>query len=590
MILPQRSNPARRTGIRWWLVTVFFGLAVSLAAAPLPQDSGQTPSVDVDALQAQQTSQPVPAARQASNVAVLTVEGAIDRVTLMSLERRVKDAVENGADAIVIELNTPGGLSGATLDICHLIKNDAPANTVAWVNSNAYSAGSIIALACREIVMSPNARMGDAAPIAVRGGQLIPLPPAERAKQESPILTEVIDSARRNGYDENLVRSLISVGVELWMMENVNTGERIFVDREEYKAVFGEEPAESIPSATPAKMKKSPLLPFSRWDDRAVDKEEIEADIELGQTRQPNRERLTSSDADAWQPIMQVVSDTELLTMTEQEAIYYGLAEKVVADDDEIKAFFDAKTVTRNGGTWSEGLVRFLLNFWVRVILVVVFLVGMFIEMAAPGTGVFGLIAFIAIAILLGAPYLMGASSWWPIAMVGLGVLLVLTELFVIPGVGIAGLVGAASLLIGLVGTFTMGDVSGIVGQGDLLKGVAGTVMGLFVAGVAMWLISRHIYSVPMLEKMILKAELSSSEDASQSTGMLAAMGSAATGMGVSIGDEGVSITDIRPAGRGEFHGKIIEVQVSAGYIERGTRVRVTKITPFAVEVEAVDA
>jgi len=584
MFLLQRSNPARRIGTRWWLVALFFGLAISLAAAPLPQDASDSENDADIATQATPTKQAVPAARQASHVAILTVDEAIDRVTLVSLERRVEQAVANGADAIVIELNTPGGRADATLDICHLIKNDAPANTVGWINTTAYSAGAIIALSCREIIMAPNARMGDAAPINVIGGQLVPLPPDERAKIESPILAEVVDSARRNGYDENLVQSMVSVGVELWMLENTTTGERVFVDRAEYKDIFGTDPVENL---TPVAPPSGPgmVLPSGA----PVDRDELKKDIELAQTRLPNRERLTATDADDWKPVMQVISDDRLLTVTEQQAIAYGLAERVVATDDDIKKYVDATTVTRYGSTWSEGLVRFLLNFWVRVILVIVFLVGMFIEMAAPGTGVFGLLSFIAIAILLGAPYLIGASTWWPMALVGVGVLLVLIELFVIPGIGIAGILGAASLLVGLVGTFMIGDVSGIVGQGDLLKGVAGTVMGLFVAGVAMWLISRHIYSVPMLEKMILKAELASG-DASKSTGMLAAMGTAATGMGVNIGDEGVAITDIRPAGRGEFHGKIIEVQCSAGYIERDMPVRVTKITPFAVEVEAIDA
>ena len=61
---------------------------------------------------------------------------------------------------------------------------DAPANTVAWINPKAYSAGTIIALACREIVVSPNSAFGDAAPISPFG----PIPITERAKIESPLL------------------------------------------------------------------------------------------------------------------------------------------------------------------------------------------------------------------------------------------------------------------------------------------------------------------------------------------------------------------------------------------------------------------
>src|SRR5690606_34714401 len=77
------------------------------------------------------------------------------------------------------------------------------------------------------------------------------LPATERAKLESPLLDEVVDSARRNHYDENLVQSFVSVGVELWLIENGETGEKVFVDREEYRAAIGEEPPSELTSITP---------------------------------------------------------------------------------------------------------------------------------------------------------------------------------------------------------------------------------------------------------------------------------------------------------------------------------------------------
>ena len=112
-----------------------------------------------------------PAFRQADTVAVLSVRKEIDLITLRSLERRLDEAIAAGADAIVIELDTPGGRADAMLDICHLLKTDAPANTVAWIHPKAYSAGAVIALACREIVVSPNSVMGDAAVIAALPGK-----------------------------------------------------------------------------------------------------------------------------------------------------------------------------------------------------------------------------------------------------------------------------------------------------------------------------------------------------------------------------------------------------------------------------------
>ena len=51
----------------------------------------------------------VPAWRQASRVAVVPVQGEIDAVTRASVERRVAEAAASGADAAVLELDTPGG-------------------------------------------------------------------------------------------------------------------------------------------------------------------------------------------------------------------------------------------------------------------------------------------------------------------------------------------------------------------------------------------------------------------------------------------------------------------------------------------------
>ena len=69
---------------------------------------------------------PTPNYRQASNVVVITIDGAVDSLTAQSVERRLNEA--KGADAIVFELNTPGGDLMSTLQICYQIKNNSTAN------------------------------------------------------------------------------------------------------------------------------------------------------------------------------------------------------------------------------------------------------------------------------------------------------------------------------------------------------------------------------------------------------------------------------------------------------------------------------
>ena len=248
---------------------------------------------------------PIPAWRKASQVAVLPITGPIDQVTATSIKRRLQEAVADGAEAIVFDINTPGGELMATLEICRLIKYEAPANTIAWVHPFAFSAGTIIALACREIVVSPDATFGDSAPVSPLG----PIPETERAKLESPILTEVIDSARRRHYDEQIVQAFVSVGVELWLLKNSETGEVIFVDANEYQQIFGKAPPdELVKVSTPSTGENSIVSPF--FDAIASSSEPLAPDsIAYEQLLPSSRPRLGPEAAEKWELMGQVVAE-----------------------------------------------------------------------------------------------------------------------------------------------------------------------------------------------------------------------------------------------------------------------------------------
>ena len=205
----------------------------------------------------------IPPARKASVVCVLPIQGEMDALTVSGLAQRLAQAKNAGADAIVLQLDTPGGDLLATLELCRQIKSEYPANTVAWIRPRAYSAGVITALACREIVVAPQSVLGDAAPIAaIPVAGLISLPAAERAKMEAPLLSEVTDSSRRSGHDERLARAFVCVGDELWLVEDAARGERYVVDVNEYKIVFGHDPIR-LRGSTPATTEDASMTPPS---------------------------------------------------------------------------------------------------------------------------------------------------------------------------------------------------------------------------------------------------------------------------------------------------------------------------------------
>jgi membrane-bound serine protease (ClpP class) len=267
---------------------------------------------------------------------------------------------------------------------------------------------------------------------------------------------------------------------------------------------------------------------------------------------------LTRADGDQWKLVKQVVSNDRLLVLKPPQALEYGLAAATIANDDQLKAYFGAQTLERYPRNWSETLAQFLINPIVRGVLLVIFVICLLIELAAPGMGVFGATAGLSLLIVIGAPWLAGMAQWWEILLIVVGLALIAVELFVIPGFGVAGVGGAGCVLVGLVGTFVSDDLSTPAGQSDLIAGVTATLTALLAAGIGAWLLFRQIETLPLLGRFILKAEVGEPQRAAAGagTGLLEAIGSGERPL--ETGSVGVAETDLRPAGRADFDGRLV--------------------------------
>ena len=565
--------------IRWATLRIL-PLAMTIALAAI---CGAVPRAH--AQDAATTPVAVPAWRQASRVAVVTVHGEIDAVTRASTERRIAAAAAAGAGAVVLELDTPGGDMYATLELCLYLKDRAPVPIWAWVHPKAYSAGAIIALACRGILVSPGGAFGDAAPISVIPGLgLQPMPVAERAKMEAPVLSEVVDSARRRGYDENLVRAFVSAPDEVWLLERNDHGARMFVGRQEYREAFGTDPptTRAAGSGRAEFSPGAPAMPFvdlrlrRQADEGPSNPAERDAQVEHEQTRPPVRERLTAEAARDWHVVGQVDGAEELLVTYAPEAIAFGLADRTVADDRELAAHFGALTVTRSDENVGDALVRFLTSWPVRLVLVVVLLGGFFVEIAAPGVGWFGAASTAALVLLVGAPALGGVGTWWPLLVVLLGALLVVIEIFLIPGVGMVGFLGGACIVVGLVASFLDAPIASEEGRADLATAIGIVAGGGILAVGAAWALLRTLPRSRFMRAAVLEATAGGQ-----------AMPSASPAGTVAAGERGLALTPLRPVGKAEFRGSVVEVQAVGTFVDAGTRIVVVRSTAYAVEVEA---
>ncbi|MFM1803827.1 MAG: hypothetical protein RL136_706 [Planctomycetota bacterium] len=536
---------SRPIGVLVFLVPVLAALLMAL-----PASVAGSPASGATAAAGAAQARSIPSERKATRVAVIPITGAIDSVTLWSVERRLRSAVSLGYDAVVFELDTPGGEVGAMLGICLRIKSEAPANTVAWIRPMAYSAGTFIALSCREVVVAPGSVFGDAAPIAAMPGVgVVPLPAAERAKQESPLLDELDAAASRRGDDPRLLRAFVAVEQELWLIEHATDGTRRFADRAELERI----------GLDPAAMTAVPI-----GDNGAL-------------PTPPAARPLAESDRGAWRLVERVDADSTLLVVQSDEALRWGLAAAAVKDDGELRDFFLADELRRFPEHWSESVVRILVSWPARILLIGIFIVALVIEGMHPGIGAAGAVAACALLLLVGAPGLLGLAQWWEILLVALGVVLVAVEVLVIPGIGIAGVAGAICIVVGLVASFTGTDPTSATERSALVTAVTTTLSGLVLGVILTWVSSRWIRESPLFRRAVLSAAIAGGGSQPLRDEPAAP----------AVGARGIADTDLRPSGRARFGDDLFDAQSTGEYIARATSIVVVARNGSTLVVEA---
>ncbi|XOV75618.1 MAG: nodulation protein NfeD [Phycisphaerales bacterium] len=590
-------------------------LVLLMALSAIAQNEPATPA----GVNAPTTPVAVPAVRQADNLAVITIKGEIDAVTSASVQRRLKQAEEAGADAIVIELDTPGGAVGAVTEITGALKS-SNLHTIAWVRDDAYSGGAIIAIACDEIVVSSNATMGDAGIITMLGFQE-GIPANERAKITAPLIAEVVDSAHRHGYDEVLVQSFLTLGVETWQVRDKRTGKSYFLTEREYRALFGEAPPRDaepfMASGGEIDLRESGERLYSDGDsgdrrgtgaadgtgdagyvpgsDQVTPGMTESTNLSLSTMRTPGSDRPNFSDEDPsnFEFVRYATNGNAFLTLTTPGLRELGFAKAVIDTDDELRQFTGTPKgqLARLDRSWSESLVKVMTQgvtgMVIRAVLIVLFLLCMFIELSMPGAGVFGIIALAALACLVVPPMMINAAGWWPAVAVAAGVLLIFVEVLIMPGTAVAGVTGLVCVLGGLMGTFA-GAGELFPGQNpgsgaDLAWAASIVLLSVFGAGVGMYLFSRYTKYIPIANLLILQDPPRPQES------MLSAMGASVDPEApASVGDEGVATTRLMPSGQAEINGQFVDVVAAGGAIDQGQRVRVISATRYRVAVELI--
>jgi membrane-bound serine protease (ClpP class) len=141
-------------------------------------------------------------------VVIIPITGTVDAGMAHLVERSVAEANQEHAQAIVLDVNSPGGLVDAAFRIRDaLFAAQEPVD--AYVGQRAYSAAALITLSARRIIMGPGASIGAAEPV-VNGGAV---PPSD--KVVSALRGEFESTAERNRYDPKLAGAMVDKNVSL---------------------------------------------------------------------------------------------------------------------------------------------------------------------------------------------------------------------------------------------------------------------------------------------------------------------------------------------------------------------------------------
>ena len=211
---------------------------------------------------------------------------------------------------------------------------------------------------------------------------------------------------------------------------------------------------------------------------------------------------------------------------------------------------------------WVEQLVRFITNPLVAPLLLSLGLLGLIFEIKHGAFGLGGLVSLTSLGLFFGSTFVLGLAGWEVVLLLGLGLVALLAEVFILPGFGAAGIFalaafGAAIVLALVGGSPTSGDVAQALA-------VLGASLVITVAVAYAWL--RHLPSSGRFSGLFLR------HTAQQGEGYISALPRPDL-----VGRDGVAVTDLRPAGLAQIGSERVDVVTEGEYISQGTPVRVLR-------------
>lgn len=473
---------------------------------------------------------------------LIKVDGVIEPVLEAFLERQIQRAVGSGANLIIFEIDSPGGLLIQSENLAFAISDLDPkqVRTVAFIPKQALSGAAIIALGCDEIYMCNEARIGDAAPIEMKEGQQFEFAPQ---KVLNPLLVTMKTLAEKKGRPVALVQAMCDKSLKVFQVTHRETGRIWYMSETEIHESNGE------------------------WVKGA--------------------------------PIGDAGND-HLLTVDGKRAHELKIAEPALANVkqdsnryDELKQRLGIPAEERlvpSGRTWVDTMIFVLNTGPALFLLVFIGIVCIYLELHLM-TGLLAIISALCFGLIFWSRFLGGTAGWLEVMLFLMGATCLLLEIFVIPGFGVFGVSGALLLFASLIlASQTWGNFESRADLDSLAKTVGTLSASLASVVIVAVLLGRFLPRIPIFNQMIL------TPPGAAGTAGAPRLRPDVTGEGHVghdanrhlVGHTGVAVSILRPSGKAQIDGRFLDVVSEGPYISQGSLIEVVEIAGNRIVVRQV--
>ncbi|MDD2474722.1 MAG: NfeD family protein [Dysgonamonadaceae bacterium] len=264
-----------------------------------------------------------------------------------------------------------------------------------------------------------------------------------------------------------------------------------------------------------------------------------------------------------------IADSTQVLTLTANQAVDLNYCEGIAENIDEIVYKYmgiEEYTLEVYNSTFYDEIKGFLTNSVVQAFLIMIIIGGIYFELKTPGMGFPTAIAITAAILYFTPLYLQGYAQSWEILIFVVGLILIVFEIFVIPGFGVTGVSGiffvVTGLFLALIGNirFNFDDIPVYQFNQAILTVIAGLGFGV---GLIIYLSSR-IGKRGAFRKVALEANQEGYFSVSMTPSIL-------------VGETGIAATVLRPSGKVLIEGEYYDAVSDKGFIEKGEKIIVKK-------------